>query len=123
MTTYVLAGELAVNRVLDGSLPKPAFPEPLRRSAPPNWYGSAAFSLRVADKALRSHDAPVALGLVVKALIALAQAILAERGEWALNEKRILERAGLEHLGDRLLGLRDEAAIATLIGDARAAVP
>ncbi|MFN2483555.1 MAG: nucleotidyltransferase domain-containing protein [Candidatus Limnocylindria bacterium] len=123
MTTYVLAGELALNRVLHGSLPRPEFPEPLRRSAPRNWYGSAQFSLRIAAKWLHSGDVPSALGLTIKASIAAAQAILAERGEWALNEKRILERADLGQVGDRVLRLGDAAAVAMLIDDVRAVVP
>jgi hypothetical protein len=36
------------------------------------------------------------LGLLAKAAIAAAQAVLVERGEWALNEKGIVERAGLD---------------------------
>jgi hypothetical protein len=37
----------------------------------------------------------VALGLLAKAAIEVAQAALAERGEWTLNEKGIVRRAGL----------------------------
>ena len=48
--TYMLAGELAVAKVLQGELPRPAaFPEPLRRSAPPRWDASAEFSLHLAE--------------------------------------------------------------------------
>ncbi|MGH2427605.1 MAG: hypothetical protein ACRDGV_01785 [Candidatus Limnocylindria bacterium] len=35
------------------------------------------------------------VALVAKAAIAAAQAVLAERGEWTLNEKGIVDRAGL----------------------------
>ena len=35
--TYSYAAELALNRPLVGTLPKPAFPEALRASAPPFW--------------------------------------------------------------------------------------
>jgi predicted nucleotidyltransferase len=94
MATYVLVGELAIARVLTGDLPKPEFPEALRRSAPPRWYGSASFSLALAE-GLAEHDFAGCLGLLAKAAIATAQGRLAERGEWALNEKGILEHAGL----------------------------
>jgi hypothetical protein len=43
-------------------------------------------------------------GLLAKAAIQAAQAALAERGEWALNEKAIVRRAGL--------GARVEAILA-----------
>lgn len=118
MTTYVLVGELAIARVLHGSLPRPRFPEALRRTAPPNWYGSAQFSLAVARTFAERGDPLGALGLAAKALIAAAQGILAQRGEWALNEKRITERAGLGDLA--ALAMRAEtlpeitAAIETL---------
>ena len=123
MATYVLAGELALNSVLHGSLPKPPFPESLRRTAPGNWNGSAEFSLRVADKRLHSGDVPSALGLTIKAAIAAAQATLAERGEWALNEKRILERAGLEELEESFVLPADAAVVAELIGHVRGILP
>ncbi len=112
MTSYVLVGELAVNRVLVGELPRPGFPDALRASAPPNWRGSARFSVAVAESAGRAGDTTLCAGLLAKAAIAASQALLAERGEWALNEKGIVERAGLgpaaallERLGD--IGLSD----------------
>lgn len=47
--TYVLAGELAIAEVLAGELPRPSFPEPLRRTAPALWYRLAAGALHYAD--------------------------------------------------------------------------
>jgi hypothetical protein len=93
--TYMLAGELAVAKVLHGELPRPSFPEPLRRSAPRRWDASAEFSLYMAEKAEKRGDLTYRAGLVAKAAIAVAHARLAERGEWALNEKGIAARAGL----------------------------
>jgi hypothetical protein len=95
MATYVLAGELALSKVLHGELPRPSFPEPLRRSAPLRWHASAAFSLAVAAQAAARGDVAWCTGLLVKAAIAVAQERLAERREWALNEKGIVRRAGL----------------------------
>lgn len=49
----------------------------------------------VAEPVARSEDIITCAGLLAKAAIAAAQAVLAERGEWALNEKGIVERADL----------------------------
>jgi predicted nucleotidyltransferase len=95
MATYVLAGEVALAKVLAGELPRPAFPEALRRSAPPRWDAGARFSVEVAGSAADRGDAASCAGLLAKAAIAAAQARLAERGEWALNEKGLVPRAGL----------------------------
>ena len=98
MATYVLAGELALARVLVGELPRPAFAEPLRQAASTYWRWSAEFSLRVAGSAAERADTAHCSGLLARAALAAAQARLAERGEWALNEKGILRRAGLAGL-------------------------
>lgn len=106
MTSYVLVGELALARVLVGELPRPRFPDALRASAPPNWRSSARFSLDVADVVARIGDVTSCAGLLAKAAIAAAQAVLAEPGEWALNEKGIVGRAGL-HTASAVLASLD----------------
>jgi hypothetical protein len=95
IATYVLAGELAVNEVLHGRLPRPAFPEPLRQRAPMVWYRLAAGAMHYADVHARRGDDMAALANVSQAVLATAQGRLAHRGEWVLNEKRIVARAGL----------------------------
>ena len=104
MATYVLAGEPALAELLTGELPRPEFPDALRRAAPQRWRSSAGFSLAIADTAASRHDVVSCVGLLAKAAIEAAQAALAERGEWALNEKTIVRRAAL--------GRRVEAIIA-----------
>ena len=104
MATYVLAGELALGELLGGELPKPDFPAALRETAPGRWRRSAGFSLAVADTAAARHDVVACAGLLAKAAIEAAQAALAERAEWALNERAIVRRAAL--------GTRVEAIIA-----------
>ncbi len=94
MATYVLAGELALAEVLAGELPRPEFPAALRQVAPGRWHDSAAFSLATADTAAARHDVVSCAGLLAKAAIEVAQAAQAERGEWTLNEKGIVRRAG-----------------------------
>jgi hypothetical protein len=95
MATYVLAGELALAKVLVGELPRPRFPDALREAAPSYWRRSAEHSLLVAGHQARTGDVAGCAGLLAKAAIAVAQARLAARGEWALNEKGIVRRAGL----------------------------
>lgn len=121
MTSYVLVGELAVNRVLVGELPRPEFPDALRASAPPNWRGSADFSLNVAQATAAAGDVTATIGLLAKASVAAAQAVLAERGEWALNEKGIVERAGLASAANVLATL-DATRLGEAVAQMRAAL-
>ena len=104
LATYVLAGELALAEVLAGELPRPGFPDALREAAPGRWRRSAGLSLAGAETAAAHHDVVSCAGLLAKAATEAAQAALAERGEWALNEKAIVRRAAL--------GTRVEAIIA-----------
>ena len=108
MATYVLVGELAVGKTLVGELPRPEFPDALREAAPPRWRRDADFSLAVAEQAAQRGDVASCAGLIIRAAIAEAQARLAATGEWALNEKGILRRAGLGALEPTLalVGLR-----------------
>jgi hypothetical protein len=104
MASYVLVGELALAEVLAGELPQPGFPRALRDTAPRRWRASAAFSLAVAETAAEHHDIVSCAGLLAKAAIEAAQAALAEKGVWALNERGIVRRAEL--------GARVEAILA-----------
>ncbi len=119
LPTYVLAGELALGTVLRGTVPRAAFSAELRRSAPPIWEGDAAFSLLVADGMAARGDAVAVAGLLARALIATAHARLASRGTWALNEKGIVSRAGLDEAADVLTAVgwtqpRLEASVARM---------
>jgi predicted nucleotidyltransferase len=92
--SYLVVGELAINRVLRGSLPSPAFPETLRRSAPGIWAERAESNL---SYAARNH-APFrrgveTVGLVAVAATQYAHAVLASRSEWTTNEKTFERRA------------------------------
>jgi hypothetical protein len=103
----LVAGELALNRVLTGTLPRPAFSEALRESAPRRWYAEAAFSLLYAEAHAARGDGTACAGAMARAALAAAQARLAERGEWALNEKGMLSRAELTG-ADEMLAARLE---------------
>ncbi|MFF3941331.1 nucleotidyltransferase domain-containing protein [Streptomyces phaeofaciens] len=93
----LVVAELALNQVLRGELRQPtAYPERLRRTAPDRWYGTARATLAYA----RAHHAPAgrrteAAGALAVAATQVGHAVLAARGEWVTNEKRLLERAGL----------------------------
>ncbi|WSQ08327.1 nucleotidyltransferase domain-containing protein [Streptomyces sp. NBC_01231] len=95
--SYLVVAELAVNRVLRGELPRPAaYPEKLRTSAAERWHGTALATLAYAE----ANHAPAGRLTEVAGAIATAAAqaghgVLAARGEWVTNEKRLLERAGL----------------------------
>ncbi len=102
LPTYTLAGELALGTMLRGTVPRASFSAALRRSAPPVWEGDAAFSLLVAEGMAARGDAVTVAGLLARALIAVAHARLAARGAWALNEKEIVARAGLDEAADVL---------------------
>ncbi len=95
MPSYVLVAELALGTVLHGELPRPEFPASLRATAPKRWRDEVELSLRLAEAAARRSDIGSCAGLLARAATAEAQARLAERGEWAWNEKRLLDRAGL----------------------------
>jgi hypothetical protein len=100
--TYVLAGELALGRVLSGELPRPAFPQMLRDTAPAAWFRLAAGARHFAEVYAGREDRTACLANLCQAVLATAQARLAAAGEWVLNEKRIVERAGLGGVQDRL---------------------
>jgi hypothetical protein len=97
--TYLLLAELALNRVVRGSLPGPDFPDALRREAPGLWWERADLTFGYArnSHAARGEHAACA-GLVVQGASSAAHAILAARGQWVRNEKSLLVRAGLADL-------------------------
>jgi predicted nucleotidyltransferase len=112
--TYVVLAELAINLVLYGDLPRPAYPAALRRTAPPRWRGEAAATLGYArtGHAPRGHLADTA-GLIATAACQTAHAVLAGRGEWVTNEKTLVDRAGLRAVDSVLAGLTAEPAALT----------
>jgi len=118
IATYVLAGELALGRVLAGTLPRPGFPPKLRQTAPVAWFRLAAGALHFADVYAGRQDRIACLANLCQAVLATAQGRLAAAGEWVLNEKRITERAGLHAVQDRLA--HPEQDLGRLVSDVRA---
>ena len=120
IATYVLAGELALGRVLAGDLPRPGFPPKLRQTAPVAWSRLAAGALHFAEVHAGRHDRVACLANLCQAVLAAAQGRLAAAGEWVLNEKRLVGRAGLGAIHDRLGS--PERDLGTLVSDVRASL-
>jgi predicted nucleotidyltransferase len=101
--TYLVVAELAVNRVLHGELPHPEYPEALRRHAPEQWWATAGLTLSYARAAHaeQGHLTDCA-GAIATAACQTAHAVMAARGQWVTNEKKLLDRAGLRSI-DRIL--------------------
>jgi predicted nucleotidyltransferase len=95
VATYSLAGELALNQVLAGTLPKPEYPDPLRESAPRWWRNIAGGALKFAEAHHRNGDPVPEQANLAVALLALANARCAKEGVWALNEKRLMKQAAI----------------------------
>ena len=97
--TYLLLAERASGIALRGPLAPPAsFPERLREVGTARWRFSRRFSLDYARMHAQRGDRIGTLAQAAKASVEEAHARLCTRGEWVCNEKRIFERAGLEHL-------------------------
>jgi predicted nucleotidyltransferase len=111
--TYVVAGELAVCRSLFGALPRPEFPERLAVAAAERWRGRAGVALMFAEIHARGGDTVPSAGMLSLAVLCVAHARLAERREWALNEKGLVRRAGLSDIETLL---PDAAAVASALG-------
>jgi hypothetical protein len=95
--TSLPAGELATCVPLAGAdLPRPAFPEALATTAPGRWEGRARVSLMFAGTHARAGDTACCAGMLVDATLCAAHARLCTRREWARNEKRLVQRAGLD---------------------------
>jgi hypothetical protein len=94
--TYSLLAERAIAQLLRGALP-PVGPYPPRLSerAPERWHFSWRFSLDHARMRAARGDRVGTFGQAAKAVVERAHAVLCERRIWALNEKRIVEAAGL----------------------------
>jgi len=109
--TYLVVAELAIAEVLHGELPRPEFPEELRRQAPDRWWNQAEFELVYGRNsyAQRGHLTGTA-GAIATAATQAAHAVLAARATWVTNEKRLLDDAGLRHIDDILAGLDTEPA-------------
>lgn len=119
--SYLVVGELAVNRVLRGTLPRPGYPAALRAAAPGVWRdrAEATFAYAAANHAPYGRLAQCA-ALVTQATTYAGHAVLAARGEWPTNEKALLVRAGLAEVDGLVAAATpDPDALRTLVDAAR----
>jgi predicted nucleotidyltransferase len=121
MPSYALVAELALCRVLIGSLPRPEFPERLRETAPGRWRREAGFALQPADAHARRGDVAACLGKLSFAILAEAHARLCERREWVTSEKHLAERAELADT-EKLLDVGRYADLSDMVVRVRAAL-
>jgi hypothetical protein len=92
----LVVAEPAIDRVVRGTLPRPAgYPQKLRVSAAERWSGTARATLSYAkaNHAPKSRLTDVA-GALATAAARTAHAVLAARGEWVTNEKRFWSGRG-----------------------------
>lgn len=94
--TYVPVAELALCQPLYGDVPRPGFPEALAAAAPARWESRARVALMFAHDHAAMQDTVCCTGMLAHALLCTAHARLAARREWALNEKHLVRRAGLD---------------------------
>lgn len=97
--TYSLRAELVTCRTLRGAVDRPeGFPAALSREGQGRWRFHRDFTLHHAHMRADRGDVVGAAGQVAKAAVEAAHAALCAAGVWVLNEKRILERAGLQRV-------------------------
>ncbi|MFJ6066070.1 nucleotidyltransferase domain-containing protein [Streptomyces tendae] len=107
--TYLVVAELAINQVLRGDLPRPAYPEALRATALERWYGAATATLAYAEAGHAPRGALTQVaGAIALATTQTAHAVLAARRQWVTNEKGMVEQAGLGGIDALLAGLTPE---------------
>jgi nucleotidyltransferase-like protein len=121
--TYLPAGELALCRVLHGEVARPAFSDALAASAQARWEGKASVSLMFAGIHAEAFDAVACVGMLGHAVLCAAHARLAARREWVLNEKRLVERAGLGKVQRLLASPGDLPQLVTAVADATGVEP
>ena len=102
--TYVRVGELAIAELIAGQVPTAEFPDALAATVPRRWEARAATSLMFARQHAVMGDAVACSArMLVYATLGAAHARLAQRREWVLNDKRLMQRAGLDGVAQRLL--------------------
>lgn len=106
--SYILLAELALGRTLRGELQVPPYPDALREAARREWWSRAEMLFDYAEQGFAAIGLePQAIGLAAQAATCAAHAILAGRGQWVTNEKRIFALAGLRGLHVELAARAD----------------
>ena len=120
--TYTVVAELAINSVLVGDLPRPAYPDTLAASAASRWREDALLSIGYARAALTHRgDVAVAVANGSRAVIELAHSRAARDKRWVTNEKGLVPAAGLGDLAATLAYAPDEPSLSEALGAIEAA--
>lgn len=114
MASCVVVGEAALGTTLWGELDRPSFPAALREHGPGRWTWEAAFALDRAEEHAAREDPAACLGMCAVAVVSMAQARMLARGEWILNEKGLVARAGLAREAS---SLRKPGALRSIVED------
>lgn len=97
--TYSLMAELTLNQTVRGHLPAVGeYPDALSQAGARRWTQHADFSLTHARMRAERGDVVGAVGQGAKAVIEMAHAGACRRRMWVLNEKTLVEQAGLQDL-------------------------
>jgi len=122
--TYSLMAELALNRTVHGQLPAVGqYPDALSQAGARRWPLHADFSLVHARMRAERGDVVGAVGQAAKAVIETAHALVCRRRLWVLNEKTVVEQAGLQDLHARFVDVpTSPPALAAWVDGLRAAV-
>lgn len=102
--THSLMVELVVNRTVHGHLPAVSeYPDALSQTGTRRSSMHADFSLTHARMRAERGDIVGTVGQVAKAVIEMAHALACRRRVWVLNEKKLIERVGLQDLHARFV--------------------
>ena len=104
--TYSLMAELALNRIVHGSLPAAGkYPEKLTQTGLRRWLQHAEFSLAHAQMRAARGDISGTVGQSAKAVIETAHALACAGHLWVINEKKLVERSGLQDMHARFIDI------------------
>ena len=97
--TYLLTAELALGRVLYGTLPTVSFPPALAAAAPHVWRFCRSFSIDYARVHATRGNPVGAVAQAAKAVMEEGHAVMCAQGRSVCNEKRLIDDAVADRLG------------------------
>ena len=114
--TYSLTAEAHAAIVIRGHLAVTTeFPPALRDRAPGRWRFCRDFSLHHAEMHAKRANTVAMLGQTCRAILEEAHARCCETGRWVLNEKHLLDAAGLADINNTLVHRTADKPEPTLI--------
>jgi hypothetical protein len=108
--TYMLLAELAVSHAVAGALPEAGpYPDALAETGERRWRVHAEFSLTHALMRAERGDVTGVAAQAAKAVLEAAHARACHARHWILNEKGLVERAGLGVMHARFASIPAES--------------